>query len=314
MNVAKSLIRRILCISHKSFHRQNMETIRSILAKNNFPPATIERLIHQVIDSPNRKNKHHTMPSYPFLEETVNAENQRHGPMANSTLINEPANDNRCSTLIPKVKLPKTALGFAGLTYIPGISESLSNQLRRHAPDLKLAPRPPNKIAQVFTDMKDKLDTGQQSCVVYEIRCKQCKDKFYYGETSRCLCERCDQHAKDVANLPKKPTKSALVAHVHQTKHQFDFTNAKILKKVRTRGLLKIHEANQIIIHEESAVNFKKDAQHVSPVFYNLIKKCEQFKRIAKEKKKTRSVHHATSFFGQSEQSSEPPMNLTFDI
>lgn len=60
--------------------------------------------------------------------------------------------------------------------------------------------------------------------------------------------------------------KSALVAHVQRTGHEFDFEDAQILKKVRAKGLLKIHEANQIILHEGTAVNFKKDARHISPV------------------------------------------------
>jgi len=288
-----------------------MEIIKTILTKNNFPSTTIARLIHQVTNSPRRNNRNNTMPSYPFLEET---ENERNGPMANSTLINDVTNGERLDTLIPKVKLPRTAFGFAGMTYVPGISECLSSQLRRYAPDLKLAPRPPNKIGQLFTDMKQKLEDGQQSCVVYAIRCKQCGDMFYYGETSRCLCERCDQHAKDVENLPKKPKKSALVAHVHTTKHEFDFDNAKILKKVRTRGLLKIHEANQIIIHEKSALNFKKDAKHVSPVFYDLIKRCEKFKQLAKAKPNIRSSNPTTSILLNSSEQDESLRQVTFDV
>lgn len=64
-----------------------------------------------------------------------------------------------------------------------------------------------------------------------------------------------------------------------KTGHEFDFEKATIMKKVRAKGLLKIHEANQIILHEKEAVNFKKDAKHVSPVFYNLIKKNGNLKK-----------------------------------
>ncbi|KAG4080648.1 hypothetical protein HA402_013178 [Bradysia odoriphaga] len=166
----------------------------------------------------------------------------------------------------------KRALGFAGITYIEGVSETIKKQFTRHAPQLKIAFRPPSKLSQAYSNMKEKLQNGQQSNVVYAIKCVQC-GRSYIGETSRCLYERCDQHKKDVANVEKKPNKTALVRHVSQTKHQFDFDNAKILRKVRTRGLLKIHEANNIILNEHSVVNFKKDAKHVSPVVYNLIKK-----------------------------------------
>lgn len=186
-------------------------------------------------------------------------------------------------TTTPKPKFPKNALGFAGITYIEGVSDTLKSQLKRHAPDLKIAFRPANKVSKVFTDMKHKLETGQNSNVVYSIRCIQCGCS-YIGETSRCLCERCSQHAKDVENKNKKPKKTALVAHVVATNHEFDFSTAKLLKKVRTRGLLKIHEANHIILNEGNTVNFEKDAKRVSPVFYNLVKNKMRDKKVESRK------------------------------
>lgn len=73
----------------------------------------------------------------------------------------------------------------------------------------------------------------------------------------------------------KKPHSTALVSHVTRINppHEFNFAEKSILKKVRHRGMLKIHEVNQIIINEEKAVNFKTDAEHVTPVLYNLIKR-----------------------------------------
>lgn len=149
--------------------------------------------------------------------------------------------------------------------------------------------------------MKDKLKIGQHSNIVYSIPC-QC-GLSYIGESSRCLCERSQQHQKDVENVAKKPTKTALVKHVSLTKHQFDFNNAKILRKVRTRGLLKIHEANNIILNEDSVVNFKKDAKHVSPVVYNLIKKKMIGRKLHNQKNKNVAALHETST--ESERTSE---------
>lgn len=54
-------------------------------------------------------------------------------------------------------------------------------------------------------------------------------------------------------------------------KHELDFDDVRILKKVHTKWLLKMHQANQIILHENVVVIVK----HVSPVFYNLIKMME---------------------------------------
>lgn len=74
-------------------------------------------------------------------------------------------------------------------------------------------------------------------------------------------------------NKEKKPTKKGLVKHVVDAGYEFVYERKDILRKVRKKGLLKIEEANHIIIHEEVVVNFKSDAAHISPVFYNLIKR-----------------------------------------
>lgn len=57
---------------------------------------------------------------------------------------------------------------------------------------------------------------------------------------SRCLGERCDQYEKDVANKDKKPKRRAQVKDVRRIEHEFDFESAKILRNVRTRGVLKL--------------------------------------------------------------------------
>lgn len=112
-----------------------------------------------------------------------------------------------------KLTYPKKALGFAGITYIPGISETIHNHLKESALNLRIGSRPPEKISKVFTDLKHKLKPDQQSTVV--IPCKQC-GKCYICETSWSVFERCSQHKKDVRYIAKKPNKTALVSHVSE--------------------------------------------------------------------------------------------------
>lgn len=266
MNVAKAFIRRALQVSHKSFQKEIIFDVHRILAKNNFPEPTIKKLIHQVINSPAR-NQQNSQKSYPFLQSTL-ADVQTNDPIVNSTMIDNQTVDVQPNIVEKKLTYPKKALGFAGLTYIPGISESLEKHFIENAPNLRLAPKPPDKLNRVFSDMKQKLRPDQHSNAIYLIPCKMC-GKCYIGETSWSVCERCAQHKKDIRYIAKKPNKTALVAHVNAQKHEFDFDGVRVLKKVRAKGLLKIHEANQIILHEDVVVNFKKDAKHVSPVFYN---------------------------------------------
>ena len=185
---------------------------------------------------------------------------------------------------------------FAGLTYIPGLFEQLAHNLKKFEPNLTLAPRPPEKVARLFSDMKEELRPGQCSCVVYGIPCNGCND-WYYGETSWTVDNRCKfGHKKDLNNMEKNPRKTALVHHAYTKNHQFDFDNKKVMKSVRSKRTLKIHEVNQIILNEHRAVNFKSDAEHVSPEFYNLIKQSVKTPAKNKKPKLNQKVNLASMF------------------
>lgn len=119
------------------------------------------------------------------------------------------------------------------------------------------------------------------------------------GETKVRLDDRTNQHKRDVRNQRKNPNRTALVQHVVKTGHDFEFDGKKILKKVRTTRTLKIHEANQIILKGKTAVNSKKDAEHVSPVFYNLIKNSVKRRNITPQHR-IKQVVNLEQMFNQS--------------
>ncbi|XP_037049480.1 uncharacterized protein LOC119083782 isoform X2 [Bradysia coprophila] len=270
INTAKSFIRRVLTLSHASFHSEMKHTVMRILEKNNFPAKLISKLFHQVCQTMNGRQTS-AGSSYPFIDRTQatlvhqsvdTADNNNTIPIASSTLINETIQPVAPSTVIKR---------FVGMTYVPQLTEAVSRQIRKFAPNVTIAPRPPRKVSSVFSDMKQKLSTDQCSCVVYNVPCHDCP-KSYVGETTWRLSDRQGQHQKDLDNMSKNPQKTALVHHAYTKGHAFEFRKKTILKKVRTKATIKIHEANQIILKGKSAVNFKTDAAHVSPVFYNLIR------------------------------------------
>lgn len=121
----------------------------------------------------------------------------------------------------------------------------------------------------MFTNLKQALTEDQHSSIVYRVQCKlECQTcgKFYIGESTWCLCDRFKTHASDVGHKEKNPRRTTLVKHVVDTgpnHHEFDFNRKEILKKVRRKDLLKIHEANQIILHANQTFNFKSDAAHI---------------------------------------------------
>lgn len=83
-NVAKSFIKRVFSVSHKSFHQDNKEQVKRILAKNNFPVQVVDKLMNEVRDA--YKYQHTNIEkSYPFLDNTK--PQPRIGPAANSTMI-----------------------------------------------------------------------------------------------------------------------------------------------------------------------------------------------------------------------------------
>lgn len=275
LNTATAFIKRVFCLSHSSFNNENRDTIKRILKKNNFPEKLAEELIRKVLNSKQRSNPQN-MVSYPFIDVTIdNTSNCENEPLNrtlnvseiwNKTNVADDLNDNTTTVTLKKQ--------FMGMTYVAGLTEKLSKSITRTAPNLTIAPRPVCRVGEIFTELKDKIPTEQQSFVVYRVRGQNC-GKFYIGETTWCLCDRFKTHESDVKNMAKNPNKTALVKHVFDTgptHHQFDFERKEILKKVRKKGVLKIQEANQIILHDNQTVNFKSDAAHITPVFYNIIK------------------------------------------
>ena len=273
MNVATGFIKRVLTISHSLFHREDKATIETILKKNNFPVKIIRQLISKVNGSAVRTNQSH-MVSYPFIDLTNHSIHLNESATVTQNVNISVDNANRSIGNLTSAIKPKL---FAGMTYVPVISEKIADTIKRKAPELNIAPRPIKKVGDIFTGLKQKLTIDQESCVVYRIQCRTCS-KFYIGETSWCLVDRSITHKNDIKYMNNKAgnsKKTALVKHVFDTgpnHHVFDFDRKEILQRVRKKGLLKIHEANQIVLHGDKALNFKSDAAHITPVFYNIIK------------------------------------------
>lgn len=135
-NVAnKAFIRRLFSVS--AFHEDNLKRVKTTLAKNSFPAKMTDETVKEVknkLSNATREDK-----SYPFLDATKQP--KRKGPTANSTMCEQKEISFKEMTLSPKNS--SGALGYAGITYIEGLSETIKAQLKRHAPQLKVAFRPP---------------------------------------------------------------------------------------------------------------------------------------------------------------------------
>lgn len=104
---------------------------------------------------------------------------------------------------------------------------------------------------------------------MYKIDCNDC-DKCYIGETTVRLQDRIGQHKNDIIKMNTKVS-TALVAHAKYNQHRFNFDDVSVLKQEEIQAKLKIDEINQIILHRNTACNFKSDSSLVTPAYYNLI-------------------------------------------
>lgn len=259
-NVSKALIKRALSLSHRDFRVNVLDKIKKILAQNNFPKHRVEKLI--IIAQQKRKLKKIKSPnSSKTKSDNINntTEEEKSYPLLDLT---------KCSiSLENQNETPKC---YRGMTYIPNLTETVAKTIIKYDPGIKIAPRPPYKLTNIFTATKDKIPKMDRSGVVYDIPCKSC-EKRYVGETIQKLKERVRQHQR-TCQSPNHINPTALTKHSLDFKHLFDFDQVKILAYEKNKQKLRIQEVNQIIVNEETCCNYKTDSQHITPAFYNLIK------------------------------------------
>lgn len=239
-NVAKSFIRKVFRVSHKSFWYENLTKIREILRKNNYPNLLINKLIKEVRHCKARSGTE----SYAYLS------------------FNKTSNVTRNNQNQSKQ--------FASLAYVPGLSEKISKSCKAFVPDVQFAMKPHDKNDRLFSKLKSKIPIDEKSGLVYKIDCKHC-NAVYIGETIQKLATRKYQHQCDCKKQITK-TSSALAIHAKENDHTFDFDNAKILKQENNKLKLQIHEVNQIIRYENNTCNKKTDKKDYTNTYINLIK------------------------------------------
>lgn len=243
-NVAKSFIRKVFRMSHIDFWNENLQRIKCVLIKNNYP----EKVINDLIQKVKRKKPIDASRSYAFLSRTRIGDE--------STLNNKTLTETN---------------QFASLAYIPGLSEAISKSCKQFVPNVKLAMRPYMKNSSMFTNLKSRIKTDDKSGLVYKIDCAEC-NAVYIGETIQKFGTRKHQHSTD-CQKPLNKFSSALVKHAKYKNHHFKFNDGKILKRENNKTKLQIHEVNNIIKFESVACNEKTDKKDYTNAYINLIKK-----------------------------------------
>ena len=105
--------------------------------------------------------------------------------------------------------------------YIRGTSEKLDKAC---APlGVKTVFKPQRTIRQLLVQVKERIPPENQTEVVYEVSCKDCKLK-YIGETKRSLKTRMSEHKYAVRRGDER---NGIAVHAHQLQHSIDWDSAR---------------------------------------------------------------------------------------
>ena len=117
-----------------------------------------------------------------------------------------------------------------GVPYISSMSEAVARLLAPHG--IRLAHRPAQTLRVTLMQTKDPLRDEEKTGLIYEVPCGDC-DGVYVGETDRPLQTRIQEHRAAVRRCDPK---SLVFDHAVQHGHAFDFDQARIIDRDRTRG------------------------------------------------------------------------------
>nr|VZH94083.1 unnamed protein product [Spirometra erinaceieuropaei] len=92
-----------------------------------------------------------------------------------------------------------------------------------------------SKIMQV----KDRLDVGEQSGVVYQIPCRDCP-RHYTGQTGRRLSSRITEHKRAVQ---RGDPLSQVATHTLEEGHEFNFASTRIVARANNKTERELLEA-----------------------------------------------------------------------
>lgn len=113
------------------------------------------------------------------------------------------------------------------LNYQPKLNYDIKKLLKQS--DINVVNRNPNKLKNLLTGTKDKLQKTQRAGI-YEIQCEDCDEK-YIGQTSRPMLVRIKEH--QASTRKDEAYKSAVARHMIENQHSFQTKNAKLVKEVK---------------------------------------------------------------------------------
>ena len=191
---------------------KEMDKLRTILAKNEYPEFVVEREINK------------------FIKQRTESE---------STSETLPVD----VCVEPELE-PEKVTRFVVLPYVSQKAEGFAKRLKVHVNkfypqvDFNVAFKTPNEIGKFFP-FKDKVvDNKKKSGVVYQVNCKCC-EAVYIGKTIHTVKKRMEQHHNDKM--------SAMFRHEKSTGHLMDYDNVEIIDSSDSNFRLLVKEMFHIL-------------------------------------------------------------------
>ena len=158
---------------------------------------------------------------------------------------------------------------YRSLPYIPLLSDRIQKSLRSSIPNLRVAFKNYNKLANIYSNLKDPIPPQHRSNIVYRIPCSTTNcNSAYIGETKNQLKDRIKQHKYSITS--KNSTASKLSEHALTSNHTFDFDNTSILATVPNHDKRLLTESVFIQL-DYKPLNLKTDKQNLSLAYSQII-------------------------------------------
>lgn len=155
LNVAKSLFRRVLVLSDKPNHHNNIEIVRNLLRKNNYPENLIQKWGSEMINCLGERE-----------ERGISDNNVSNISENNNIGENSMENINRGNQ-----NNENDIMYYAGISYVQGMSESLQKQLSSKNKEVGIAHRNNNSLKGIYNKVKERIPKMKRSDLVYKIPC-----------------------------------------------------------------------------------------------------------------------------------------------
>ena len=188
------------------------------------------------------------------------------------SLINKYINQSQNNNITRTIGAESSPMLYKSITYNKGISNIIIKTIKKNQnKNINIAYKIYNKMENIYTKLKDKIDEKQKHNIIYSIPCLSCS-LIYIGQTKRSLGKRMQEHKYSVKNSKLDKDKTAIVTHYLETGHHFNYEEAKIIDHEAQLHKRLTLEACHIWKNENRTINFRTDLQNINSIYSDIIK------------------------------------------